>query len=94
MKKRSGGAATRHTSDSRRPPLVFKVPPHVAAQFMRASDYFVIVFVVIVFVVLDDVQLDWVEPDNLKLRPAILAREGVALVGVSVHVNVGFAFRA
>jgi hypothetical protein len=76
-----------------RRPLLLRLP---AAHHQVTGLKFVFVLLVVVFVIvfLDDVKLDWVKPDNLQLRGAVVASDHVALVGVRVHVNVGFAFRA
>src|SRR5947209_5971471 len=77
--------------DSDTAQLLFTIyhSPFTSSEFVLVVE---VVFVVQVF--LGDVQLDGVESDDLQLRPALVARDGVAFVGVKVNVDFGFAVRA
>src|SRR3977135_3726678 len=41
-----------------------------------------------------NIQFDWIQPDNLQLSAAVRAFNGVAFVGIFIHLNFSVTFGA
>jgi hypothetical protein len=68
--------------------MVYRLPSVSVFVFV-----FVVPEVVLVGIFLGNVEFDRVEPDDLKLGCALFAGDRIALVGVEVNVDFGFAVR-
>jgi len=56
------------------------------------SSIFVLIFVFVVILFLNNIQFDWIEADDLQLHSTFLAFHGLAFIGISINVDVGFTF--